>query len=319
MKDRVRYGLRPLSRCIIAVALLTGAAMAFAGPPPVVTGVKAESGHPRQVPLSWDMSPDETVASYEIYRIEEGAALRALAGTVHGRKTTAFVDGSKGKRSRDANVLQDGKSYTYEICAVSKGQERSSPSEPTTATTRRAPAAPSGLTASTQRPRAIQVQWQRGQETNLVAYVIESSDNRTGPFAKMNRAPSNQTALVVDNKVPDGAKRYYRVKTVDSDKLDSAWSEVVEGGAKPLPNAPAALNVEAQGKNLILTWMPPPQPDIKKYNVWKKHQEKWNLVSTVDMPSCTVPRSDRGQKATLAVSAVDRDGLESPRSQDITY
>lgn len=321
MKDIVRYAFRPPTRWIVAAAiLLTGVASAFAAPPPVVTGVKAESDHPHQVLLSWEKSPDETVAGYEIYRTEEGVAVRTLVGTVSGRKTTTFTDGDKGKRSAAAATLKDGTSYTYDICAVTRANERSAPSEPATATTRRAPASPSGLTATTQRARAVHVQWQPGLESNLVAYVVESSDSSTGPFHKMTKVPVDQANLVVvDNKVPNGATRYYRVKAIDRDKLESPWSEVAAGAAKPLPNAPAALNVEVQGKALVLTWMPPPQPDIKKYNVWKKNQERWNLIATVDMPTCTIPRGERGQKLTLAVSAVDRDGLESPRGQDMTY
>ena len=59
-------------------------------PPPQVTGVRAVSGLPRHVSLSWDSSQDEKVEGYHIWRAEREEGGFEHVGTAGGETTSAM-------------------------------------------------------------------------------------------------------------------------------------------------------------------------------------------------------------------------------------
>ncbi len=85
-----------------------------------------------------------------------------------------------------------------------------------------------------------------------------------------------------DRLVPHGENRRYRVKAIDQDGLESDWSEVAEGQAKPLPDPPQSLTVEYADEEARVTWEKPEQPDVEGYTVWKKKMFGWELLGEVD-------------------------------------
>lgn len=111
-----------------------------------------------------------------------------------------------------------------------------------------------------------------------------------------------------------GALRVYQRKAVDRDTLASAWSDVISGATKPLPATPAKPKAVWESGGVTLTWIAPPQPDIKGYKVWRKKFSGAAALAVVTEPRRQLTAVQVGQGITGFVTAVDADSLESPRS-----
>ena len=118
----------------------------------------------------------------------------------------------------------------------------------------------------------------------------------------------------MEKDLGDGVARVYRLKAVDRDTLESGWSDSVAGASKPLPNAPAELNAAWDANGVTLTWAAPPQTDLKCYKIWRKKIFGAEELATVTETKGGLTAAQAGKGLTVLVSAVDADGLESPRS-----
>ena len=127
-------------------------------------------------------------------------------------------------------------------------------------------------------------------------------------------ATADERVNAVESGLDDGEARCYRVKAVDRDELESAWCAVVAGASRPLPVAPQNVAAQAQEKQVALTWVASPSPDIKNYNVWKKTFFGADLLTSVETNACLLTAEQIGKGLRVLVSAVDAEKLESARS-----
>ncbi len=284
-------------------------------PPPVVEGVAAEFGRPREVPVTWIVSPDEKVVGYDILRAGPDGDTFAVIATVNGRETAGHVD-KGGAKPNAFGRLADGAEYRYQVVAFNTARAGSEPSEIAKAKTKFAPMAPIDLAATTNLPKSVVITWSPNAEMDIKEYVVESAAAGTAKFREIVRVSSSEDERITatESKLPDGAGRAYRVKAIDKDTLESPWSDTIEGATKPLPDAPADLQFELNSEGARLTWTAPAQPDIKSYKVWKKGLFSSDLITTPDTAECQIRSSEIGKKMVVTVSAVDADDLESPRS-----
>lgn len=285
--------------------------------PPAVTRLRAASLKPREVPLAWAESVDEKVAGYDIARVSAAAdegqeeAFSSIAN-LRGRETTTYVDKGRVRRPTDLGTLDDGAEYRYRIAAYNTARVYSEWSEPASATTKPVPDTPAAPRATTNLPRSVRIDWCANSEPDIAAYVVESSSSSGSGFRAIGRVENELT--FTDSGHRDGEARFYRIKAVDADTLQSEPSDAVEGVAKRVPDAPANLAVAFDEAWAYITWDPPGQPDVRRYNVWKKELLTWKKIGDAKTPQYRVPVADVGGKAVVAVSSVDADDLEGPRS-----
>ena len=83
---------------------------------------------------------------------------------------------------------------------------------------------------------------------------------------------------------------------------------------KFLVPSPAELNAAWDANGVTLTWAAPPQTDIKCYKIWRKKIFGAEELATVTETKGGLTAAQAGKGLTVLVSAVDADGLESPRS-----
>ncbi len=278
--------------------------------PPVVQEVRALAGRARCVPLTWQASPDGKVTGYVIERADERDAVFHEIASVAGREAAAFEDrGATGGR------LRDGARYFYRAAAVNTAGARSPWSPVAEAATKAPPAPPAGVAASSDRPRSVVLTWTPNAEPDLRHYVVESSSRAAGGFGVLARVtPGEDPPSAAKRSLGDGEVRFFRVRAVDADGLESEWSEAVRGRAKPRPDAPAGLRVYREGGEHVAAWRPPPQPDCARYRVWRRAFLSWRELASVEEPLVRLDAAAVGRGITIAVSAVDADGLESDRS-----
>ncbi len=285
--------------------------------PPVVEGLDAVTGLPRRVELSWTVSPDEKVVGYDIERSEAGGEFAKIA-RVAGLESASYVDeGGEQSRFMRSSVkipLKDGTAYAYRICAVNTAEAASDGCDPVEAVTKVVPETPRGLKATEGRPGVIGVVWAAGKEADIAWHVVEFSSAADRGFAEAGRVSIEETRGFKQESLPPGLARYFRVKAVDVDGLESDWSEPVLGTTKPLPGSPAGLSVEWASDGAFLRWEAPPQADVVRYRIFNKKLFGQEEVGTATEAEYFFPAEALAQKKVLVVVAVDEDGLESPPS-----
>lgn len=282
--------------------------------PPVVEGLVTLTGLPRRVELAWNASPDDKVIGYDIERTE-GAGTPLIIARVAGRETSSFEDrGGEAARFMRASVktpLKDGTSYAYRLRAVNTAEAVSEWCAPVEATTKIVPEIPAGLKASEGRPGVIGVVWAANPEDDIAEYVVESSALPDRNFIAAGRISADETRGLKQDNLPPNLTRYYRVKAIDADGLESPWSEPVAGFTKPLPDAPTGLAVAWTDDGAFLRWEAPAQRDVVRYRIINKKLFGQEEVGSAEEPEFFLPAAALAQKKVLGVVAVDQDGLES--------
>jgi fibronectin type 3 domain-containing protein len=216
-------------------------------------------------------------------------------------------------------ALADGSVYLYKVIGFNSANVRSSASDAAIARTKYRPAAPAGLTATTNMPLSISLAWRPNPEKDIREYVVECSYFPDESFRKLVVVPANRVGglSATEMALGSGVVRYSRVKAVDQDGLESEWSKVVLGRAKPVPDAPANLGRESVGGNVRVSWRAPGQPDVQRYTVWRRKFVGWEAIATTDQTSYMFEFAEGAKPMTIAVSAVDKDGLDGEKSVPI--
>ena len=287
-------------------------------PPPAVQELAAATGLPRRVELSWAPSADEKVVGYDVERAEAGGDFVRIA-RVAGLDSAAYADRGDSQarfmRSSVTTPLKDGTAYAYRVRAVNVAEAASEWCAPVEAVTKVVPETPHGLKASEGKAGVVGVVWDANQEEDLAFYVVEFSAVEDRAFAEAARLPASGKRGYRQDALPPGLERYYRVKAIDADGLESDWSKPVRGTTKPLPGAPANLSVEWTGDGAVLRWDAPPQDDVERYRILNKKLLGQEEVATCGKAEYRFPAAALAPKKALRVVAVDRDGLESPPSE----
>ncbi len=279
-------------------------------PPPAPEGLSAKAGLPRAVEISWQPSKDEKVTGYVVQRAEGAEGAFVQAGTVEGHGTAIFLDRAGASRSAPAGRLKDGTIYRYQVRAVNTARAHSEWSADASATTKPAPAAPAGLQATADRPKSVDLKWTANPETDIEAYVVESREDSGSRWREVARVPASGAS---HKGLDDGEKRIYRVKAVDRDTLESAWSEEIPGAARGLPGTPADVKAEWTADGAKVSWTPP-RDGMREFRVYRKGFLSSERILSAVESAVTIAPAVVGKKISVTVTAVDEEGLESPPS-----
>lgn len=287
-------------------------------PPPVVVGLAAEAGRPREVPLTWTASPDEKVIGYVVARAGPGEEALVDVMELPGRDTTEWTDKGGVKEGRKLGRLADGAAYRYQVAAFNTARVRSPWSDTVEAQTKQVPAVPWVSAVSTAEPRRVSLSWQANPEPDLATYRIEWSAEAGGRFREAGIVAAPGTSFIHLGQ-PDGAARCYRVKAVDQDTLESEWSVVACGSTKPLPPSPSGVKSSWEEGIPRLAWEAPANADVRSFRV--SRVGFMGLTATVlgntEDPFLVLSPGQVGKGLKLFVTALDKDGLESERSETL--
>lgn len=289
--------------------------------PPVVENLIAVTGLPRRIELSWSESPDKKVVGYEIDRSEAGGAFLRIA-RVSGRDTTNYKDaGEETTRFMRSNVivaLKDGMAYAYRIRAFNAADAKSDWIKPVAAMTKVVPVAPTGLKATRGIARTITLTWSANPEEDIAKYAVASSPSPDRNFLVAAHLPAGESTTLTQEDLGNGQTRYYHVKAIDADGLESDWSQTARGETKPIPDPPTNLEAEWTDEGALVRWVAPPQSDIVRYRVFNNRFPGRDELGESDKPEFLIPLREMKQKKVLMVVAVDEDNLESPLSEALT-
>jgi fibronectin type 3 domain-containing protein len=280
------------------------------GKPPTPEGLAAQSSLVKEVKLSWKIRPEKEVKGYYIFWNDAESGEFKQIGKVKGREKTTFLD--KGDRNRP---LDDNATYYYMITSYNKVDVNSDPCSLVSATTKPRPAAPTGLSAQGGLPGKVVLAWNPNPETDIKYYHLHRK--RSGDkFKEVEKLPADKT-LYEDVKLDHGTTYVYRLQVEDEDKLLSDFSETLEATTKPLPKAPIGLAVKPLANGFELKWKPNPEPDIANYKIYLRSFFMDKEIGSTDKVEFTTDTLKPDDEYSISVTAIDKDGLESEKSEPV--
>ncbi len=254
-----------------------------APPPSPVTGLTAESGLIRSIPLTWAEGRDTGVNGYVILRSENAMGPFAEIETVKGSSTTRYTDGG-----REPGKLKDGMTYHYRIRAVNEVDAVSEDHPPVSATTRPPPPAVTDLLAKDGYPREIPLSWEPSTDSKVTAYAIFRAEGPHGNMAEIEILEDRATASWTDRggernpanlgRLKDGALYRYQIQAINLGDTRSAFGPEVGATTKPAPQTPAGITI-ASGlpRKTRVRWEPNPESDITGYLVEGREAGAWKF------------------------------------------
>lgn len=281
---------------------------------PPVTGVNATSGLARKVLVKWDSHPDTDVKGYYVF---SGAKPESMVqiGKISNREQNTFED--KGKES---DGLKDSTTYFYKIAAYYSysifTNIQGNFSNIVSATTKAVPLITTGLKAENNQVKQVTISWNRNQEKDIKEYVVFRSKGATGDFSRIAVVKSEQNSYV-DIKLDDGTIYRYRLKAIDADGLESPFSDIVSGSTKPIPSPPKGLTAVGGKGKITLTWSANPEKDIVNYNIYRKTWIGKEKIGNTSETTYEDQNLKPNRTNEYFIAAVDKDGLESERSETV--
>ena len=274
---------------------------------PVVDSIRGISSM-TTVGLEWRMVPDLRVEGYRIYRKDPDAKTMKLkqVAEIKDRYSSHFVD----------TGLKPGSTYVYQMATFDENGNVSPQSSPVQVRTMPMIHSVSFVRAITDLPNRIKIIWRPHQDFRVVGYIVErASVSHPEKWEKEATIKHRLSAEYIDKTLGDGEVYMYRVRCKLCNGEITDPSEPVKAITKPLPMPPSEIKASMNlPKRVHLTWKPSATSDVVYYKVYRAPFAMgfYSYRAKVDGTAFDDHVEDDGATYYYKVTAVDKDGLESP-------
>ncbi len=259
------------------------------------------------VGFEWKMIPSAQIEGYRLYRAKSGAGAKL--------KRVAQIDDRYSSHYVDTH-LQPGTEYLYQMSTYDAKGFESRQSDPVRVKTLPMIPSVSFVRAITNLPNRIKVIWRPHQDPRVTAYVVERA--RVADPEEWKRVATVENRLsaeYIDRDLGEKEIYLYRIRVKLCNGLVSAPSTAVKAITKPLPKPPSGLKATTDLPRMIhLEWKPSPTPDVVYYKVYRSPFSlgfySYRAKTTNTFYDDKV--DEDGKIYYYKISAVDKDGLESP-------
>ena len=264
-----------------------------------------------EVGFEWKPSFDERVSGYYIYRSNpevQNGKLERIA-TIKDKYSSHFVD----------TKLKPETQYYYRFSTYSKNKRESVASDTIEVNTAPLIKSVAFVKAITGLPHRVKLIWRPHTSQRVSSYIIQRNEFTSTTWEQLAIVKGRLNAEYIDGGLKENRVYRYRVKVKTYDGLISKPSKIVEAGTKPLPieikNLKATVDVP---KKIVLSWDASVEKDFSYYKVYR-------AINTMLFYSYLAKTEDtqyedlinaNGKSYYYYVTAVDKDGLESPRQQN---
>jgi len=257
--------------------------------------------------FEWKPIDDPRIQGYYVYRNTPGGEdpkLHRIA-TIESRFATHFVDDS----------LKPNTQYQYRFSSFTKDEHESVGSETMIVATQPMIAPVSFFQSVGNMPRSAKLLWRPHPNAKISGYIIERQNANEQKWSEIATISGRLTPEFIDRDLKDGQVYFYRIKAVTYDKYSTEPSETVKVVTKPLPpeirnitttnNLPHAIN---------LSWDASTISDLSHYNVYRSSTPNglFDYHVKLETTRFTDEIKEDGKFYFYKVTAVDKDGLESP-------
>jgi fibronectin type 3 domain-containing protein/TolB-like protein len=281
--------------------------------PPQNQKLKARGGLVKKVELTWIAATQEEIEGYNIYCSLEKDGKYALIKKIPGRENISYVD-NYCSNEIFGPALADNTTYYYRLTTYNKKSVESLPDLAFTKT-KPCPQKTTGIKGIALKPREVPLTWRANPEKDIRAYHIYRSLDENDDFVKVGT--SEKTAYV-DAGLNDGVKYFYKVRAEDQDGLLSDNSEIISVTTKPKPNPPTSFKGSYKNGKAEILWVPNKESDISHYIIYEKKYFSAEKIAESKSANYTDSTIEKGSEKKYVIKAVDRDGLESEFSAELS-
>jgi hypothetical protein len=310
--------------------------------------LRATSGELRSVPLKWEPLLTGDVAGYLVERSPTREGPFERIAQIPGHLATTYVDRDtiplephvssapvdeaiepieiepRGPlNSEPTGPPEDGITWFYRVRAyATDGRIAPAVSAAAAATTAPPPESPEDLRAYSRQPRSVPLSWRASEDPDVTGYRVERSPTLRGPFELLGEIDERHETVYVDRGLGDLRVFYYRVAAINAAGGAGPAAKPVRAVTKPEPLPPLKLRIGEQrlGAN-VLTWEPNVEEDIVEYRLFRTRagNDRPEQVAVVgpDQFAATDSEVSAGEQISYAVTALDRDGLESDPAKSV--
>lgn len=261
------------------------------------------------VAFEWKPLSDPRVTGYYVYRNTPGAEDQKLQriATIESRFATHYVD----------HDLKPGSEYQYRFAAITKEGSESVASETMLVATQPMIAPVSFFQSVGNMPRSAKLLWRPHPNGKINGYIIERQNATDQKWSEIATITGRLNAEFIDTELKDGQVYFYRIKATTFDKLSTEPSEMTKVVTKPLP--PEVKNITSTNdlpRAISLGWEASTITDLSHYKIYRATSQKgpFDYHVKLDTTTYTDTITEDGKFYFYKITAVDKDGLESPLS-----
>jgi len=262
------------------------------------TGFRAYSQLPRQVALSWEPSPDPTVAGYVVTRSPSANGTFLPIADLAGRFVTTYVDRGLG----------DLRVFYYRVAAVNASGGASDPTAAARAVTKPEPLPPVDVHLAERALGRNVVAWERNVERDLAGYRVFRR-RASAPRDELVAEVSAETFRVGDTAVGASELLSYSVLAFDRDGLESEPSDPVEG-----ESVGYGLGAQVDGDTVTLRWDEAVQRELAAVRVLEVGGLGDTELARSDVAGFVHRGVGRGRTLRYQLVGVRPDGSPAPAS-----
>ena len=281
----------------------------YSKPPlPSVAWIYARNGLPRMAKLLWRPHRNQAVNYYIVERKDILEESWKQIAKVKGRLQAEYID----------TDLEDKHIYYYRIRVETFDRIVSTPSEIVKVVTKPLPPIVTGLKASIDLPKRIELNWNKSNYKDFERYYLYRSKRKDGKYELIAKLYNN---TFVDEIGEDGAKYFYKVSQKDIDGLESKKDDyIVMGATLPKLLAPKPKEAKFDGRAIHIGWFKV-DPRSQSYIVERRAKTGWfdekltrfKTSKTEFVDTAIAP----GTTYYYRVVALDRYGIASPPSEEL--
>ncbi len=207
-----------------------------------VSWIHSVEGMPRSAKIIWRPHENQKVKAYLIQRRTLKADVWDDIKTVKGRLNVEFID----------TKLKDKFTYKYRIKCLTYDDITSKPSKEVTVITKALPLEVTGITATTNLPKKVEIRWPAVKSKDFSHYNLYRSSNVDSGYKVIKELQNN---FYVDLIEGDASRFFYRVSVVDKDGLESKHDkQSVMGITLTKPLAPAIVEAKLIDGKVHIKW-----------------------------------------------------------------
>ncbi|PAF42773.1 hypothetical protein BJI48_05785 [Helicobacter sp. 11S02596-1] len=272
-----------------------------------IESVFASDEYAKEVKIIWSPHPNPSISRYIIQR-QDSKGVFLNIGVVKNRLYVEYFDKN----------LEDGKDYKYRVIAESFEGAKSLPSAIAVGRTKAQPPAITGLKASNDLAKKIQLQWDKSPQNDVVKYRIYRSDSLKSHF---NLIGETKNPAYTDKIESDGVARFYKVVPVDSAGIEGDLPlGAVKGASLPPPPTPVIIKGVIENAQAIIEWQPINDDRVKSYAVYRyegSFSSRPLRFGDITKTQFVDKEMTNGKKYRYRVVSVDANGLESAPSKEV--
>jgi len=270
--------------------------------------VTALSGLPNRIKVLWRIHPDLRVNSYIIQRSDATSKSWDNLATVDKRLSVEYID----------NTVKPGITYHYRVSAQTAEGVLSQPSKVVSGTSKLLPAPITGVMATTNLPKKIEIIWKESPAKDKALYKVYASDFADGLYSLIAKTKATH---FTDRFDQDGATRFYKITVVDADGLESTkQTKPTIGRTIGYLKAPNITAARIVNNSVELQWSKT-DPRTESYTIYKKYWDGWQAkkIKIVGFKGTTFVDSKIKPDITYTyyVIGVDKDGILSQESRSV--